>query len=220
MRPVPWIVAASLLLAVLRLLAAARLDLIGDESFYVLCARHPAWAYADHPFMTALWVRTGIELAGASPLGVRLLFLVSGLLFPLAVHRLARPIVGERDAAWAAGVSLCVPILAQQGVVAVPDVPLWLFAVLALHGVERGVATGRAGAFLLAGVATALGLATHLRFALVPLAFALHAALRPEVRRAWRSPPARWARAVGARGVLPVLLRGAADGVAGLRYQL
>ena len=81
MSPPVWIVASSLLLAALRFAVASRLELFGDEAFYFLCSRRLDLAYADHPFMTALWVRGGTLLLGPTPLGVRLLFLVSGLLF-------------------------------------------------------------------------------------------------------------------------------------------
>jgi len=214
------IIAFYLLTAVTRAVAAARLDLFGDESFYYLCSRHLALAYADHPFMTALWVRAGTEIAGPNPLGVRLLFLLSGLLFPFAMQRLARPIVGSDDAWLVFGASLVVPVFAYHGVIAIPDVPLLLFTALALHGFERSLATDRRGWWTFTGIAVALGLATHLRFALVPAAFGLYAAIDARARRVWRSPGAWQAGFVGLLGALPVLVHNLEVGFAPLRYQL
>ena len=150
---------------------------------------------------------------------MRLLFLLCGALFPLAVLRLATPIVGRRDGLLAAGLSLVVPAFAYLGVIAIPDVPLLLFAALALHGYERGVATGRWIAWLLAGVAVALGLATHYRAALIPFAFVVHAVVTRDGRAQWRSPKAWIAGAVGLLGLLPVLLHNLRLDFAPLRFQ-
>lgn len=207
-------------IVVARAVVAARLGLHGDEAFYYLCSQHPALAYADHPFMTALWVKAGVSLLGPTPLGVRFSFLLGSALLPFVVYRLARPIVGAADARLAFGASLLVPVLACHGVVALPDGPLLLFAALALHGFERAIATGRAGWWGLAGVAVALGLATHLRFALIPLCFLVYALGFAEGRRAWRSPAAWAAGAVASLGWLPLWLHGARTGFASLRFQL
>lgn len=200
-------------------IAAAHLDLFGDEAFYYLCSRQPDIAYADHPFMTAMLVRGGVALLGPTFLGVRLAFLLCGALLPLAVFLLARPIVGRRDAWLAAGLSLVIPAFAHVGLLAIPDAPLLLFAALALHGYERASRTSHPGWYLAAGVALAAGLATHYRFGLIGLAFLLHALLVRAGRAQWRRPAFWMFGLIGACGLLPVLLYNLRLDFAPLRFQ-
>jgi 4-amino-4-deoxy-L-arabinose transferase-like glycosyltransferase len=213
------VIALFLLLLALRAVTAARLQLFGDEAFYWLCAQHPALGYVDHPFVTALSVRLGTLLLGDSPFGLRLLFLACGALLPWAVLALARPIVGGRDAWLAAGASLVVPIFALAGSVAVPDAPLLLLAPCTALCLERALRTGRLFAWLGTGAATALGLCTHYRFALVALAAAGVLLLTRDGRRAWRTPGPWIAGAIAGAGLAPALLFNAALDWQPLRYQ-
>ena len=194
------------LLLLLRLAAATRLELFGDEAFYWLCAQHPAPAYADHPFMTAMSVRLGTALFGDTPLGVRAPFLLFGALLPWAVFALARPVVGSRDAWLAAGASVALPLLAIVGAVAVPDVPLLLLAAGTALGFERATRTGRPGAWLFAGACAGLGMCTHYRFVLVLGGAGGYLLLTRQGRSTWRTPGPWLASALAAAGLLPLLL--------------
>jgi len=200
------VVALFLLLVALRALAAARLQLFGDEAFYWMCAQHPAPSYVDHPFVTAMSVRLGTLLLGDTPLGVRLLFLACGALLPWAVFALARPIVGARDAWLAAGASLALPILAVAGAVAVPDAPLLLLAVSTALFLERATRTGLLRFWVCTGLCAGLGLSTHYRFALVVGAVGAYLMLTRDGRRTWRTPGPWLASLLAASGLIPVLL--------------
>lgn len=200
--------------------AAARLDLFGDEAFYWLCSQRLALAYADHPFMTAALVRGGSALLGPIPLGVRAPFLVLGALLPWSVYLIARPLFGRRDALLAAGAALLVPLFGVGGILAVPDVPLVLLSSLALLAFERATRTGHDAAWLAAGAATALALATHTRAVLIPLAFLLYLAGTARGRAAWRRPGPWLAFALLCSGLLPGLLFNLEHGFAPLRFQL
>ncbi len=202
-----------------RCVAAARLDLFGDEAFYWMCSQRLAFAYADHPFMTALLVRGGAELLGPQPLGVRLCFLGLGALLPWGLFVLARPLVGSRDAMLVAGAALLVPVLAIGGVVAVPDVPLVLFSATALLCFENATRSGRRAAWLGAGAATALALATHYRAVLIPFAFLLYLLCTERGRGEWRRRGPWLGFAVMLTGVLPMLLFNIQLDFAPLRYQ-
>lgn len=169
-----------------KLWVATRLDPFGDEAFYWQCGQRPAIAYADHPPMTAMWVRLGTEIAGNNPFGVRLLFLLAGIALPWVVFHVARPLVGPRDAWMAAGAALALPAVAHLGLLAIPDAPMMLLTALFLGGVERATRTGRTGFWLFAGFCGALGLATHYRFVLAPAAAILYLVLSPAGRRHWR----------------------------------
>lgn len=184
-----------------------------------MCSQRLALAYADHPFMTALLVRAGAELLGPWPLGVRLCFLGLGALLPGCLFLLARPLVGRRDAILVAGAALLVPVLAIGGIVAVPDVPLVFFAAAALLGFENATRTGRLAAWLGAGAATALALATHYRAVLIPVAFLLYLLGTARGRSEWRRRGMWLGFAVMLVGLLPALLFNLEHGFAPLRYQ-
>lgn len=193
-------------LTVAKVVCAADLALFGDEAFYFQCARRLAIAYSDHPFMTAFAARIGIELLGPTTLGVRASFLAAGVALPFLIHALAKPHVGERDARLAAAISLVLPATAWIGVLAIPDAPLMLWALLALLLFDRGRRTGSALAFALAGLATAAALATHLRAVLIPFGFFLWLVATAAGRSEWRRPGI-WSYALCALpGFLPVLL--------------
>jgi len=158
------IISALCIVYAIKTLAAANFDLFGDEAFYYQCAQRLAICYVDHPFMTALLVRGGIELAGHTTLGVRLLFLVLGLAVPLGIYLLARPLVGSKDAWLAMGLSLLMLPFSLITLMAIPDVPLIACIILGLALFERATRCGGILNWSSAGVITALGLCTHYRF--------------------------------------------------------
>jgi 4-amino-4-deoxy-L-arabinose transferase-like glycosyltransferase len=204
----------------LKVAVAAELGLFGDEAFYWQCSQRLAFAYADHPPLTAVLIRAGTELVGDSAFGVRLLFLVMGALFPFVIYHLARPLVGGEDAALAALCSFAVPGLAHMGVAAVPDVPLLFFGALYLLGCERATRTGQWRWWVLAGVTGALGLATHYRFVLAPLAAALFAVLSPVGRRHLKTPGLWVSVALLCLGLIPSIAFNVLNDFAPLRYYL
>ena len=92
--------------------------------------------------MTALLVRLGSSLTDGSALAVRSIFLVMGSTVPLLVYWLAYPITGKQAARQSALISLCLP-LGGFLVLAVPDVPLIWFGLIAL-GIGRALRTDSA----------------------------------------------------------------------------
>ncbi len=201
-------------------MVATRLDLFGDEAFYWQCGQRPAIAYADHPPVTAMLVRLGTELAGDTPLGVRLVFLLLACTFPLAIYKLALPLVGRADARLAAGASLTVPAFAQLGLLAVPDAALLPLTALFLLGFERATSRGSTGAWLLAGFAGAAGLATHYRFVLAPAAAVVYLSASRRGRRHWRRPGPRLMLAALLPGLAPSVVHNLRTDFAPVRYYL
>lgn len=207
-------------LIAVKLWLATLIPLFGDEAFYWLESRHPAVAYSDLPFMTALLVKAGTWLAGDSYLGVRLGFLCLGAVIPWQVYRLSRLLGRERDAIRAAGAVACTPLAATLGLLAVPDVPLVVFALAGLLSACRAVRSGSWVWWALAGSWAALGLCTHYRFAIWligPLAWLVGTG---EGRAQWkRAGP--WLGALAAlAGLLPLLWFNLRHDMAGLQFQL
>ncbi len=213
-----------LVLAAGKLLAAARVELFGDELFYWQCGQRPALAYIDHPPLTALSVRLGSELVGTTPLGARLVLLLVGLAIPAVVLAMARPLVGERDAWLAAGLALVMPAVGHAGLIAIPDVPLLLFTGLLLLALQRALARppGRAAVpwWLAAGAAAAGGLATHYRFSLVLAAAAAAVVLTGTGRRHLRTAGPWLAAVTASPGLLPALAINLRTGWEPVRYYL
>ena len=207
------------LLLLAKLVAAARLDLFGDEAFYYMCSQRLDLAYVDHPFMTALLVSGGVELFGAHAFGVRSLFLLLGALFPVLIYWLARPLVGRQDAWWAAACSLVIPATAYLGLLALPDVPHLFLAALALLLFQRALSRRSRWLWFAAGAVTALGLCTHYRFVLVPLAFGLFLILTRDGRRRLRSGGPWIALLTMLPGLLPVLIYNLRLDFAPFRFQ-
>ena len=141
----------------------SNLTCYGDEIFYWLASTQLALGYSDLPFMTALLVRLGSSLTDGSTLAVRSIFLVMGSTVPLLVYWLAYPITGKQAARQSALISLCLPLGGFLGLLAVPDVPLIWFGLIALGAFERALQTDSAVCWILTGLSTACGLSTHYR---------------------------------------------------------
>lgn len=202
-----------------KILLAWQLPLFGDEAFYWLGAQHPAPAYSDLPFMTALLVRAGTLVAGDTYIGVRLWFLVLGAMVPWLVWILARRLAGS-GAAWpAAAGSACVPLAAVLGVLALPDVPLVVLGLGGLAAFVRALDGGSRAWWLFAGALAALGLCTHYRFAALLAGPVLYLTATADGRR-WLATPWPWLAAlVAGAGLLPIAWFNLAHDNAGLAFQ-
>lgn len=184
---------------------AWQLPLFGDESFYWLESRHPAFGYSDVPGLTPWLVALGRSLGGDTPFGVRWPFLLLGTALPLLVLAWARRFLGAPDALRAGALALLLPLAATLGVLALPDVPLTCATLLGALALERALRSGRTLDFLAFAACIALGWLSHYRFVLVLaagfvflLAFPRGAALLRE-RRFWL------ALALGMLGLAPSL---------------
>jgi len=214
------VVVLLLVITAAKLVIAANLDLFWDEAYYWQAAHRLDIGYADKPFMTALLVRLGTLMFGDTRFGVRALYLLIGAAFPFAMYLLARPMVGHRDAVLAAGASLVMPMTALLGVLAFQDVPMLLFAVLSLAAFARARRGDAMGAWLLAGLMCAAGLATHYRFVPLPLAILVYLLVTRDGRALWRRRGLWLAIAVAALGLVPILAFNLEHGFASFRYQV
>ena len=192
------------LLLILKTYLARRLDLYSDEVFYWLASTMPAPAYSDLPFVTALLAGLGSALDPGNPLATRALFLLGGSCLPAVIYWLAIPYTGRRDALRAAFLSICVPLGGFLGLLAVPDVPMLLFGLLSLGCLERALRTDKSIHWLGTGVFMALGLCTHYRFILYPLAAVLFLLLHADPGQ-WRNRKLWIAAGIAVLGLLPAL---------------
>lgn len=199
------LLAAFCTVLLIKVFFAYTLDLYSDEIFYWLASTHPALAYSDLPFMTALLIGLGTALGGDHAFAARSLFLIMGTSLPFLIYHLALPVTNWQQALESALLTLCLPLAGFLGLLAVPDVALLCFGVAALAGFERALRTNAYRYWVFTGLVVALGLSTHYRFFLYPLAAILYLLVFPAARTQWRNPGLWLAIAIACIGLIPVL---------------
>jgi len=208
------------LVTVVKVLIAAQLPLFVDEAFYWQEGQHLAAAYSDLPGLTAWLTRLGVEIVGNHRLGVRLPFLVLGALLPWMVAHIATRWFGTR-AGWQAGaLALLMPLSATLGILAVPDVPMAIAALLCLDAGARLLRNVDAGSALMLALGLLVGALSHYRFIGVIVVGFIALLLLPEGRRMLRDPRVWMALSVGIVAWVPLLAWNLGNQDAGLKFQL
>ena len=208
------------LITAVKLVVAARLPLFVDEAFYWQEGQHLAAAYSDLPGLTAWLARLGVELGGNHVLALRLPFLAIGAMLPWLVSRIATRWFGA-VAGWQAGsLTVLMPLSATLGMLAVPDVPMALAAVLCLDAGARLLRNVDAAAAVKLSLGLVIGALSHYRFIGVIVVGFIALLLLPQGRRTLRDPRVWVALAVGVMAWLPLLAWNADNQDAGLKFQV
>ncbi|MDX3930935.1 MAG: glycosyltransferase family 39 protein [Stenotrophomonas sp.] len=208
------------LITAVKLVVAARLPLFVDEAFYWQEGQHLAAAYSDLPGLTAWLARLGVEIGGHHVLALRLPFLAIGAWLPWAVSRIATRWFGN-VAGWQAGsLTLLMPLSATLGMLAVPDVPMAMAAVLCLGAGARLLHTVDAAAAMRLALGLLIGALSHYRFIGVIAVGFIALLMLPQGRRMLRDPRIWVALAVGVLAWLPLLAWNADNHEAGLKFQM
>ena len=193
------------LVTAVKLVIAARLPLFVDEAFYWQEGQHLAAAYSDLPGLTAWLSRLGVELGGAHVLAQRLPFLAIGAALPWLLSRIATRWFGA-VAGWQAGsLTLLMPLSGTLGILAVPDVPMALAAVLCLDAGARLLRNVDAASAMKLALGLMIGALSHYRFIGVIVVGFIALLLLPQGRRMLRDPRVWVALAVGVLAWLPLL---------------
>lgn len=193
------------LILISKLFLASVLDLYSDEVFYWQASTHPALAYSDLPFISALLIGLGSSIEPGDTLAARSLFILLGSSLPLLVYWLAKPITNRQQALESAAITLCLPLAGFLGLLAVPDVPLLFFGVLSIGFFERSLRTNSAFNWILTGIVVALGLSTHYRFFLYPAAAISFLVFFKAEHRQWKNPRLWLAMCIAALGLIPII---------------
>jgi 4-amino-4-deoxy-L-arabinose transferase-like glycosyltransferase len=202
-----------------RLIDLGTLSLIGDESYYWLWSRHPAWAYYDHPAGVAVLVRISTALGGATPFGVRWLNAAIGVGCVILTWLVGRQLLSRRAALISAvAVAIGAPYLITSRFVYTNALTLFLMLTNLLTfwwmarnggGIARGLAFG-----------LTLALLFNTKYSAYAYAIALAAALVLDHRDLFRRPGLWIGVAVAGLGLVPVLVWNAGHDWASLRWQL
>jgi len=167
----------------LRLLYAAQVELLPEETYYWNYSRHLDIGYLDHPPMVAWLIRLGTALFGNTEFGVRFGALVCGVTTAYFLFRLTRNVFDERGALLALVLSQVLPFFFMSGLLMTPDAPLTAAWAASLYFLERALIAGRARAWLWAGLTLGLGLLAKYTIALLGVATFLYMVADPASRR-------------------------------------
>jgi hypothetical protein len=105
--PWPVVLVAGLVFALLLALSRAY-GFHGDEMYYVVAGRHPAFGYVDQPPLTPLLSAASVGLLGVSPTAVRVLPAMEMTLVVILVALISRDLGGSRRAQFLAAVTAAV----------------------------------------------------------------------------------------------------------------
>jgi hypothetical protein len=179
---------------------------VGDEFYFLDCARHLAWGYVDHPPLSIAVLRLWTELLGTSLLVVRLVPALSGCATIVLAGLMARELGGGWVAQGLAGLGvLAGPIyLAMGGYYSMNPIDQTLWAVAA-YLVLRLLNGGSPRTWIGLGVVLGLGLLNKLTVVWLGCGIFAGVLLTPE--RRWLATPWPWlAGAIALVIVAPYLL--------------
>jgi 4-amino-4-deoxy-L-arabinose transferase-like glycosyltransferase len=145
--------------------AAANHQLFGDEAFYWLEGRHLDWSYAELPDWTQWLTALTDHLLPNGIFFLRLTSLIAGATVPFLGMAIIRSLGGDRQAQYMAGLLLlALPLMGLASILAIPDVWVMFFALLALWCLSEAIKSGDKRWYLYLGLALALGINVHIRF--------------------------------------------------------
>jgi 4-amino-4-deoxy-L-arabinose transferase-like glycosyltransferase len=203
-----------------RLGLAALVPLAPDEAYYWVWSRSLQAGYLDHPPMVALFIRAGTLVAGEGAFGIRLFGPLSVALASLALNAAGRALFpGTAAGLWAAAFFNATLLVGLGGILMTPDLPLILFASLALWALARLHADQDGRWWLAFGLFAGLALASKYTALLLGAgALAWLALSRPAWR--WWADARLWLGGAVALAVFaPVLAWNAAHGWASFAKQ-
>ncbi|MFN3808293.1 ArnT family glycosyltransferase [Asticcacaulis sp.] len=189
-----------------KLYIAVTANIIWEEGHFAVSGLYPALGYPDIPAGFPLLSRLVTLIFGMEALPLRILSLLIASAIPLAIWFMARPVVSEREAIWAAILSLLIPPLSMSGTIFYPEGLLQLLLALMLGCLLRAFKTDEWKWWLLTGLCGALGLFVHFRFLFPGAGIVLFALLTPAGRKLWTRPKFWATGGVAALGLLPSLL--------------
>ncbi len=168
----------------LRLVFAAAVELLPEETYYWSYARHLDFGYLDHPPMVAWLISAGTWAFGLNEFGVRAGAIACGLITALYVYKLTRDVFGSGAALASLLLTSTLPFFLSSGLLLTPDSPLAAAWAASLYYLQRALLSWSPGAWWRAGIALGLGLFSKYSIALLglaTLAFML-----------WDAPSRRW----------------------------
>ena len=211
--------------AAVRLLLAATVPLVPDETYYWEWSRRLASGYFDHPGAIAHLIHAGSAIAGVTPLGVRLGAVAAGWLTSLCLVILTRRLSDDAGALRAAVIISCMPFAAAGLALATPDAPLLLSTAATLLFLDLAVSarpgSRRAlGWWLASGAALGLAFGSKYNAVLLPVGVLIALLLYAPLRRQLATPGPYLAALLALLLFAPVIAWNASHDWISFRFQL
>jgi len=184
---------------------------IWEEGHFAVSGLYPALGYPDIPAGFPLLSHLVTSVFGWDLLPLRLLSLLIASLIPFAVWFMASGVVTQRQALWAAILSVLIPPLSMSGTIFYPEGALQLLLALMLGCLLRALKDDSWKWWGLTGLCAALGLFIHFRFLIPGAGVVLFALLTQQGRRLWRNPKFWVTGLVAAAGLVPSLIYNATN---------
>jgi 4-amino-4-deoxy-L-arabinose transferase-like glycosyltransferase len=203
----------------LRFARLGELPLIGDESYYWLWSRRPAWSYHDHPAGVALLVRASTAVGGQGHLGIRWLNALVGTAAVFLAWRVGRRLLSPHAGLVAASaVALGAPYILTSRFVYTNTLPLLLMLanLLAFWRMSGEHARLRHG--VLFGLTLALFF--NAKYVAYVYTLSLAAAILLDHRQLLRTRRLWIGAGIAALGLLPVLVWNLEHDWVSFRWQL
>jgi dolichol-phosphate mannosyltransferase len=178
-------------LTLLRFSLCGIIELLPEEAYYWTYSKHPALGYFDHPPMVAWVIALGTTLFGDTPLGVRFATILLWLATAGFLFLTGRMWFGRRVALMATLLYTLLPIYVGTGLLVTPDAPLLFFWMATLYLISKALHTGRAGYWLVAGVAFGGALLSKYYTLLLAPSLLWFLLLSPKYRH-WLRRPQPW----------------------------
>jgi 4-amino-4-deoxy-L-arabinose transferase-like glycosyltransferase len=216
--------------AAVRLILAGIIPPVPDETYYWEWSRRLAGGYFDHPYGIALSIRTGTALFGAlglelSPLAIRIVTVLEGLVAALAAVAVARRIGGPASAVRAAIVITVMPLAATGLVLATPDAPLLASTGITMYAAVRALQSPVGSRtslwwWIIAGAGAGAAMASKYTGVIVPASVFIALIARSTLRARLAEPGPYVACAVALLVLLPMLAWNAAHDWMSFGFQL
>lgn len=193
------------LLTVWKLYVSTITNVLWDEAHFVMSGQYLDLAYPDIPAGYPWLARLITSIAGWSILPLRIVALAIATAIPFAVYFMAKPATSERNAIWAAIISLLCPAITNNGPIFYPEGGLQLLLPLMAGCLLRAILEDKLKWWIWAGVCGALGLLVHYRFIIPGVAMVVFLVASPVGRQLWKRPGLYVTAVIAALGLLPAL---------------
>ncbi len=186
---VAFAIVVTTLVCLLQLIAASKLELMFDEAYYSLWARHLNWGYHDHPPAIAAWIRVSTSLFGNSEFGIRALGVLATALGSWAIWSIARDLFASiHKAALAVLIWNACPLIGVGAVLVTPDTPLMFGSTTMLWALGRVHRTADWRWWLLVGTAAGVALEGKYTALFLGPGILLAMSVVPSLRKWWSHP--------------------------------
>ncbi|ESQ91194.1 hypothetical protein ABAC460_06425 [Asticcacaulis sp. AC460] len=193
---------------------------IWEESHFVVSGEYFALGYPDIPAGYPWIAKIITSVFGWQVWPLRLFGLLVATAIPFAVYWMAKPVVSERNAVWAAIISLLVPPIALNGTIFYPEGGLQLLLVLMLGCLLRALTSDGLKWWIWAGVCAGLGQLVHFRFLIPGLAVVVFMLATRQGRALWTRPGPYVTAALAVVGLLPAVIYNALEGWPAIQFHV